>query len=157
MDVDAPAPVAARRAGLVRLIVVALIVTVVVRGLTWLVTLFIFGPVLGVASFSLAGTSLGNGAPAALEGLLFLAAVTVSVLIAVGVRRDEERWLGRARWFGRLLAADTVFYVGSAVVAVLVWGGGEELAEQALGLFLLAVVNAPIAWLGWRIAGRAQP
>lgn len=155
MDVDAP--VGARRAGLVWLIVVTLIVTVVVRGLTWLATFLIFGPVLGVASYSLAGTSLGNGAPAELEGLLFLAAVTVSVLIAIGVHRDEERWLGRARWFGRLLAADTVFYLGSAVVAVLIWGGGDNLADQALGLVALAVVNVPIGWLAWRVAMRAQP
>jgi hypothetical protein len=61
------------------------------------------------------------------------------------------------RWFGWALAANTEFYLGSAVVAMLVWGGATYLADQALGLCVLALVNAPIACLGWRIARRAHP
>jgi hypothetical protein len=90
MDVPAPAPMTGRRTGLIRLIVAALIVTVTIRGLTWLATYFISGRVLGAASFGPAGASLGKGAPV-VEGLLFLATITVTVLIAVGVHRDEER------------------------------------------------------------------
>jgi hypothetical protein len=56
-----------------------------------------------------------------------------------------------------VLSADTVFYLASAVVAVLVWGGVANLADQSLGLVVLALVNAPIGRLGWRIARRAHP
>jgi hypothetical protein len=156
MDADSPVLAADRRAGLVKLVVAALTTAVAIRGITWLATFFIFGPVLGPASFGLAGTSLGKDAPAVLEGFLLLAAITVSVLIAVGLHRDEEQWLGRARRFGWLLVYDTVFYVGSAVVAVVVWGGLDNLRDQAPGLLVLAVVNVPIAWLGRRVARRAH-
>jgi hypothetical protein len=137
-------------------IVIAIISATVVRALAWVFSLLIVGPIGGTATFGLSGTSLGVNAPPIAEALLSALALTIALVIAVKVRQGGEgrRRLGRV--FGWVLVAETVFYLGSLLIALYVWGGWSNLRDQ-FGLALVVVlVNLPLIWLGLRIVRRAR-
>jgi hypothetical protein len=76
-----------------RRIITATVAAVVVRGLAWLVSLFIAGPVLGTTLFALLNESrLGKASAVVLEAALALMSIAASIAVAVGIRRDEPHW-----------------------------------------------------------------
>ncbi|MEV4706085.1 hypothetical protein [Actinoplanes sp. NPDC049316] len=132
-----------------RRVIIATVVAVVVRGLGWLFSLLIIGPVLGTVTFGLLNDGpLGTTGPPVAEGILALLSIAAAVAVAAGVRRDEDRWFPRARVLGWVLVTDTVLYLGSVIVALLMWGGWADLADLSWAVALLTVGNAPLIWLG---------
>lgn len=143
-------------ATLSRDIVIATCLAAAVRGLVWLFSLFIIGPVGGTATFGLSGTSLGNASPAIAEALLCVLTLTIAIAVIVGVRRGDRRWRRRANALGWAVILDTVFYICSVVIAVYVWGGWSNISDQYWWVLAVLLINLPLLWLGWRIARRAR-
>ena len=148
-------PGGARPGALARDILIATTSAAVVRGLIWLFSLFVIGPVGGTATFGLSGTSLGNTAPVVTEAVLSALALAAAIKIAIEVRRDELRWRPRVRAFCWIYVADTVFYIGSILIALYVWGGWSD-ADQYIWVLIVIGVNLPLLCLGLWVAHRAR-
>jgi hypothetical protein len=139
-----------------RWIVLAIITAIVVRGIGWLASALIFGPVLGVASFQLRDAGIWKDGPWVVETTLWGLSTVAAVWIAVGVGRDGRRWRRPARILGWVVVADTAFYLSSIVIALVAWDGWPNLWEQRGLIALYTVLNVPLFWLGLSIGRRSD-
>jgi hypothetical protein len=138
-----------------RWIFLAITLATLTRFGTWVLSIFLLGPVLGTASLALMPL-LGRTSPLPLEGALALLAVGTAVAIGVGVRLNPGRWQGRARWFGVALMIDVVGYLASIPVALILWGGLTNLVGFGPALAPVFLVNLALLLMGATIARRAK-
>lgn len=134
----------------------AIVAAIVIRGLSWLFSLFLVGPVLGTASFALSGTDLGNSSPVVLEAILALLVLAMAAGIVIGMRRNTPRWRKRVQHLGLALALNAVWYVGSVMVALVVWGGWSNLVENWWLILTVLISNSILLWLGVMIVRRTR-
>ena len=131
-------------------------VLALVRPIGLLLTWFTVWPVLGTASFGL--SPIADGLATTLtEAVLAVTGLGCAAAVAIGVRTDARQWRRRARVLGWVLVIDTVVYLTSAPVALVVWGGLAGLADDGLWFITpILVLNAPVLWIGSTIARRAR-
>jgi hypothetical protein len=142
-------------ATLARWIFIAITLTVMTRLVTWVLTLFLVGPVLGTASLTLMPV-LGRTSPLFTEGFLVLLSTVVAMAIGIGVRSEPDRWQRQAHLFGVALVIDVVGYLASIPVALVLWGGLSNLVNSGPAFVPVFLVNLAVLWAGVTIARRAK-
>ncbi len=145
-----------RQVSVATLIIGAVVLAALIRGMSAVMTQFLAWPLFGVLPTALYPS---QGFRIAVAFDLFLSAVAVAAGLLVGfkARRDPELWWRGIQRTGRILMIDVGVYMLSLLVAIAALAEGAGTAGLWLLLVYIAAGNAVLFWLGLRIsrAGRS--